>query len=304
MLRITTVFLFLLLIVANNAILAAPSVINPIVSAGKALDFGIWKIYNRGSEIILLDQNDFRLIRVNGDVDLLVSDANDKGFNLHDTGTFTPTDGFWYNQFAQETRDADSKGQMQNARYETGDRVFLVNGNELTIFNLNDEKDSVISTTSVLNKFDNGIVHTGRDQVTVIDPTFTVAPTSGVVTIQPAHTGSWYDPANAGSGGFINIAEQGGQSVVVVSWFDYNDDGSQLWLIGSSAPLASGASSVIVPMQITEKDTSGQVQQSDWGTFAFEFKSCDSATLKTTPNSGLPQSIPLTRLTKITGMSC
>ena len=124
-------------------------------------------------------------------------------------------------------------------------------------------------------------------------------------TIRPTHTGSWFDPATDGRGGFVNIAEQGGQMVLVIAWFDYNEDGSQMWLVGSSDPLAFEATNAIVPVQVTSTDGNGDVIKSDWGTFTFEFNSCDSGNLVIEPNNdGASQTVPLTRLTKIVGLSC
>ncbi len=311
--RIPAIFLYLFLAVANQGVVAEtlPN-INLIAPEGKAVNFGAWKIHNEGFVVTILDQNNFRLIKVHGNSSLRVSDADDKGFFLHQTGGSTPIDGFWYRRYSPETREAESIGEIQNGRYQFKKTIFLVSGDEMTFFNIRNENKSPILSKNVINKFDNSVVHSGRKTVTVIDPVSTVAPTpipadptaGGVIPIQPAHTGSWFDPATDGRGGFLNIADQGGQSVLVVSWFDYNEDGSQMWLVGNSEPLAPDATSAIVPVQITEKDGSGQVLKSDWGIFTFEFTSCDSGNLVMSPNSGSPVTIPLTRLTKIKGMSC
>ncbi len=159
----------------------------------------------------------------------------------------------------------------------------------------------LLSSNQVVTIFDEGVIRElGFNPVFNIT-TSIVAP----VPIQPAHTGSWFDPANDGRGGFVNIAEQGEQSVLVLNWSDYNEDGSQLWLIGNSNPLEIGATSAIVPVQVTQQDENGDVIKSDWGTILIEFNSCDTGNLIIEPNSDEPsQSISLSRLTKITGLSC
>ncbi len=120
-------------------------------------------------------------------------------------------------------------------------------------------------------------------------------------------TGSWFNPAFPGRGGFINIADGDGGSVFVVSWFGYETStGNQLWLIGSM-PFEDGVEEVTIPMETTRLDRNGNVLKKNWGSFSFEFDSCNSGRLITEPNgsnSGGSQTIPLTRLTKIVDMSC
>jgi hypothetical protein len=144
----------------------------------------------------------------------------------------------------------------------------------------------------------------GLDNIQFSQAAVVATPTGGIA-IHPAHTGSWFDPETAGRGGFVNIAEQGEQMVFVIAWFDYNDDGTQLWLIGSSTPLSTDATSASVPVQVTHKNSNGEVVLSDWGTFTFEFSSCNNASLLIEPNTGgASQTVPLTRLTKIVGLTC
>lgn len=306
--RMKLLSILFLLLLNTLAVAETLPVINPIVSAGKALEFGIWKVYNDGTNIILLDQNDFRLYKNDSDRSNmgLVSDVDDTGFLLLSGGNGAPIDGYWYKQFAQKAHDAETKGQMQDARYEFGDKIFRVVGDEMTIFprGADEQSDEIISKV-VFNKYDNGLLLTGRNQITVIDPTFTVAPptTGSLIPIDPTHTGAWYDPATDGSGGLINIANHSDGSVAVITWYDYNDDGSQMWLLGSSEPFQHGVTSVNFPAQITRKNN-GEVSRSNWGTFTLKFTSCDSGTLVLKPDNKAEQPIPLTRLTKIAGLSC
>jgi hypothetical protein len=136
--------------------------------------------------------------------------------------------------------------------------------------------------------------------------TVSVAPTPSAtsIPIHPAHSGSWFDPAMEGRGGFVNVADVNGQQVVVMTWLDYNEDGSQMWVVGSSDPLEANATKVTVSVQVTQQNTSGELIKSDWGRFSFEFSSCDSARLIIQPDNGTSKTLALSRLTKIAGMSC
>lgn len=108
------------------------------------------------------------------------------------------------------------------------------------------------------------------------------------VPIQPAHTGSWFIPAFPGRGGFINIADGDGGPVFVVSWFGYTD-GNQSWLIGSM-PFEPGIDGVRVPMVITRLESNGHVIENNWGSFSFEFDSCNTGRLIAEPNDPSDQS--------------
>lgn len=310
--RVSEICILIFLLLPSLVVTAEDlPVINPIVSATKALDFGIWRVYNAGTRVFVIDPDRSYYLQVKPTSKSIIVETPEISYTLVDNGTTganTPTD--ITDELAQAGLDAESKGQMINARYQFGNKIFLVDGDTMTIFNIQDEDQltGVAAPRTMINKYSNGIAHVGTRHVSVIDETFSITPpdTSALVSIQPAHTGSWFDPATDGRGGFVNIASsQTGQSVLVISWFDYNADGSQMWLIGNSAPLELGATNAVVPVQVTQKDINGDVIKSDWGTFTFEFTSCDTGNLVIQPNNGEPsQTLPLSRLTKIVGMSC
>jgi hypothetical protein len=308
--RISKVYILILLLSCSLVKADELPVIDPVVSANKALDFGIWRVYNEGARIFIIDSNRSYYLQVKPTQKSIIVNTPDATYTLVDNGTSganPPTDTF--DNIAQIGLNVESKGQMTNARYKFGNKIFLVNGDTMTIFNFQDEDLATGNVTprTVIKKYSNGIEHIGTRSISVIDESFSISPpvTGELVAIKPAHTGSWYDPASDGKGGFVNIAEQNGQLVFVVSWFDYNEDGTQMWLIGSSALLEPGATTALVPVQVTQKDVNGVVIKSDWGIFTFEFTSCDTGNLVIAPSSGGPtQTVPLSRLTKIAGLAC
>lgn len=120
------------------------------------------------------------------------------------------------------------------------------------------------------------------------------------VQIQPAHTGSWYNPQEPGYGGFINIAEVNGQRVFVISWFDHTQSGQPFWVLGSQ-PIRPGDSRVKVDMIEFPTPTTKRKK----GEFLIEFISCNSAVLAVREGRrGRVKNIRLARLTKIEGMEC
>lgn len=172
--QLTTFFILIFLLLPGTSVIGMElPVIDPIVSTDKALKFGLWTVYNDGSDILIVDRDGSRLIAV--DANTIVRDA-DKGFQLFDRGTSAQSSGFNENT-VQAALAAEVKGQMQNARYLFLNNIYLVDGDTLTIFNVNDEDDSGIAVPrTVINKFSNGVQHIGTDTVSIIDPTLTIPP--------------------------------------------------------------------------------------------------------------------------------
>lgn len=129
--------------------------------------------------------------------------------------------------------------------------------------------------------------------------------------ILPLHTGSWYDPANSGKGFFIEIAHPSGVEngpVVLVSWYDFYQ-GKQIWLVGL-APFSWGATSVEIPVQISEGGQFGSAYQAaqvtsnpSWGRLTVRFAGCDAGSFSYTSIYG-NGSIPVRSLTLPTNESC
>lgn len=129
--------------------------------------------------------------------------------------------------------------------------------------------------------------------------------------ILPLHTGSWYDPANSGKGFFVEIAHPAGAEsgpVVLVSWYDFYQ-GKQIWLVGL-APFSWGATSVEIPVQISEGGQFGSAYQAaqvtsnpSWGRLTVRFVGCDAGSFSYTSIYG-NGSIPVRSLTLPTNESC
>ncbi len=52
-------------------------------------------------------------------------------------------------------------------------------------------------------------------------------------------SGVWYDANHPGHGFVINVSEQNNRKTFLSSWYTYDQQRNQLWLIGT-APLGSG----------------------------------------------------------------
>ncbi len=121
-----------------------------------------------------------------------------------------------------------------------------------------------------------------------------------------AMTGSWYDPSHTGEGWAIEVLADGR---AVVTWYTYDLQGAQMWLIGVGE--ITGNSIHIDEMLVTQGAVFGldfdpdDVILSNWGILDIEFDECDSAEVSYQSNgefgSGTLQAI---RLTALAGLEC
>jgi len=104
-------------------------------------------------------------------------------------------------------------------------------------------------------------------------------------------SGTWYQPDRDGEGFVLDVApgEDSGW-LMVASYYTYDGNGKQTWLIGSAA---TEGNSVTVPVFITEGGTFGtgfnpdDVLRVPWGTLEFIFTSCISGHVQVTPNADM-----------------
>ncbi len=139
----------------------------------------------------------------------------------------------------------------------------------------------------------------------------TVRVAAGTFPILAQHAGGWYDPAKPGKGFSIEVAngsDAAGNPVLVAYWYDYFE-GKQVWM-GGAASFAWGASSVEVPLQITQGGVFGPTfdpatvtSNPNWGKLTVKFTACDRASFSYTSLYG-NGSYELRRLTLPSGARC
>ncbi len=123
-------------------------------------------------------------------------------------------------------------------------------------------------------------------------------------------TGAWHDAANTGHGFFIQVVRNAdGTERFIVTWDVYSPAQQQLYLVGDSA---FSGNSVTLDLYSTfggrfpPPFPADQIQRLPWGTITFSFTDCNHGTA--TYNSTRPGygsgTIPLTRLTNISGLDC
>ncbi|MEE9423543.1 MAG: hypothetical protein V3V18_01025 [Methylococcales bacterium] len=134
---------------------------------------------------------------------------------------------------------------------------------------------------------------------------------NAAVAIQPGIGGAWYNTTESGHGFILNVSEKDGQLTLLATWYVYDNDGNQMWLVGS-APFEQGATSITMPVIVTEKlqfDNlgGGGLLELAWGSLDFEFSTCDEGlvTYNPNPNAGFAAgTTTIQRLTNTAKVLC
>ncbi len=118
-----------------------------------------------------------------------------------------------------------------------------------------------------------------------------------------AHSGSWYDPSHTGEGFVVQWLDRG---EAAVTWFSYDPDGNQYWMIGTGA-LDEDRRLFLPELYATHGsplDPEG-TEQFHWGTLTLDL-SCDGGMAEY--DSVLPEfgsgTFDLSRLTALDGVDC
>jgi len=120
-----------------------------------------------------------------------------------------------------------------------------------------------------------------------------------------AMTGAWYDPATSGQGFVLHPIDN---SRSVISFYGYENDGTQLWLLGTAErPIEVGVESEIT-LYISSGGNFGNflpidVETVPWGTLRITFQSCRNATALLEGNHG-QQTLEMVRLAGLAGLEC
>ncbi len=125
-------------------------------------------------------------------------------------------------------------------------------------------------------------------------------------TIQPGHSGTWFNANQSGHGLFIQVVEGG---LVVVCWFVFDLDGNRAWLCGNGQ---IDGNQVLLNMNIVEGGAfpplfdASLINRIPWGTLLLIFTDCDNVSLEwmTDQPRFSPGTLDMQRLTGIDGLAC
>lgn len=125
--------------------------------------------------------------------------------------------------------------------------------------------------------------------------------------IRNHHSGVWYNPEQDGHGLNINVLDD---QRMVIFWYTYDNNGNQLWLVGSGSFENDVATLDVVSTRdalFPPNFDADDVERADWGTFEISFEGCDQAQFQWNPNAGTgftAGSMPMTRLARNAGLAC
>ena len=138
------------------------------------------------------------------------------------------------------------------------------------------------------------------------------------IGLNPGLTGNWWGGASRDGEGFlVDFSFSNGKLVMVASFYTYDSEGNQVWLIGAGL-VAEGSTSVTVDLTLPEGAMWGAdfdpadlpTPRTPWGTAVFTFPSCIGGNVALTPNADMMTrgfttlGYDLTRDITVTGIQC
>lgn len=119
-------------------------------------------------------------------------------------------------------------------------------------------------------------------------------------------SGAWFDPNHDGEGIIIQVQKNGSAAA---TWFTYDQDGNQLWILGVGT--FDGSTLEVDDMYIRSGAKWGpafdpdDIQTTRWGAMRMIFNGCGSATLQYDSGIGFGAGqLEMQRLTRLEGMDC
>lgn len=123
-------------------------------------------------------------------------------------------------------------------------------------------------------------------------------------------TGSWWNPNRGGEVFVVEVIDGGDTTFIGITLYSYDDEGNQLWIIGT-APVDADDTVVTVPMTQIEGPRWGPAYnpndqvRTDFGTITVRFPNCSSALFQVRNNVNLADGDYQTqRFTKVVGVNC
>ncbi len=127
------------------------------------------------------------------------------------------------------------------------------------------------------------------------------------VAIQNHHSGLWFNREQSGHGLSLDVLNN---NLIVATWYTFDNDGNQLWLLGLG-PYADGLAQLDVTISenglFPPNFNTDDVVTTNWGKFELQFNGCDTLNFSWVPDEGTGYdagTLAMNRLTSNAGLSC
>ncbi|MEE4216107.1 MAG: hypothetical protein V2I48_00690 [Xanthomonadales bacterium] len=186
---------------------------------------------------------------------------------------------------------------------QEGSRVWVWNHDESALLMAGD--DGPVTDADFFRHIGNDIYFYGEDQANGWAlrriPNATVKRLPAMARV----TGSWFDPTTSGQGFMLHPIND---RRTVYSFYSYEDDGSLLWLTGTSEEPLEPGETVTIDMRITSGGNFGEftpdhISNESWGTVSITFDTCSKGTALLNGLSG-QQNMELQLLAGVDGIDC
>ena len=130
---------------------------------------------------------------------------------------------------------------------------------------------------------------------------------AGGFIMQAAHSALWYNPEESGHGITVNMLAN---NRIIVTWFVYDNQGNQAWLIGVGTHDGMKATldvTVTSGAMFPPNFSAGDVNLENWGQFELEFSGCNDGLFKWFPVAGnefMQGETNVVRLNNTLGLTC
>jgi hypothetical protein len=133
-----------------------------------------------------------------------------------------------------------------------------------------------------------------------------VPPRAAPVEVDARFNGSWFDPSRSGEGLALEVLADGRAIVYFFTFPPAGTQPAQAWLVGDGKVVPGGIAFDTVYHRPSRPDGSAvSADPTDWGRLFIGFSDCNSGELRWEgPAAWGRKTVPLTRLTALTGLGC
>ena len=173
-------FIVFLILAVNNSFAVEK---DPIIDINVVEEFGIWRVYNSGSNIYIVDSLRGRMISagnyINGGFKYHLPEGGVYTYSSFSSGAES-LDGSSYpnSEFKIATETIVPTAHLQNGVFNFEDSIFQIDGDTMIIYDKKNYNDATkeASLKMVLNKYSNRVLVEGSENTSNFEPTDVVSP--------------------------------------------------------------------------------------------------------------------------------